>query len=95
MSESIIQGERRCYATGRSDHLDRHHCFKSSRRKHAEKHGLWVWLNHEVHMAMHDHRAPYETLENELKVVAQRAFEESGGTREDFMRVFGANYIVD
>lgn len=54
-----------------------------------------MWLNHDVHMAMHDHRAPYETLENELKVVAQRAFEESGGTREDFMRVFGANYIVD
>lgn len=95
MSESIISNRRACWVTGAENGLDRHHCFKASRRKHAEEHGLWVWLRHDVHMAMHDHRAPYETLENELKVVAQRAFEESGGTREDFMRVFGANYIVD
>lgn len=92
-SESLISNERRCYATGRTDNLDRHHCFKASRRKAAEKHGLWVYLNHQVHMDMHDHTPPYETLENDLKVIAQQAFEDNGGTREDFMRIFGANYL--
>lgn len=67
--------------------------FKASRRKAAEKYGLWVWLRHDVHMAMHDHRPPYETLENDLKRVAQRAFEANGGTREEFMASFGCNYL--
>ena len=44
-------------------------------------------------MAMHDHRPPYETLENDLKRVAQRAFEANGGTREEFMASFGCNYL--
>lgn len=93
MTPSIIQSEKRCYATGCEYNLDRHHVFKSSRRNQSERHGLWVWLRHDVHMAMHDHRKPYETLENDLKVVAQKAFEDNGGTREEFMRRFGANYI--
>lgn len=67
--------------------------FKGSRRKHSEEHGLWVWLRHDVHLAMHDHRPPYETLENDLKRVAQEAFEANGGTREEFMAIFGCNYL--
>lgn len=93
MSESLIGNERKCYATGRTDCLDRHHCFKASRRKAAEKYGLWVYLNHQVHMKMHDHTPPYETLENDLKAIAQQAFEDNGGSREDFMCLFGANYL--
>lgn len=93
-SESIISNEHRCYATGRMDCcLDRHHVFKGSRRNKSEEYGLWVYLAHDVHMAMHDHRKPYETLENDLKEVAQRAFEEKAGTREEFMRIFGASYL--
>lgn len=52
-----------------------------------------VWLRHDIHLDMHDHRKPYETLENDLKAVAQQAFEENGGTREEFMREFGCNYL--
>ena len=95
MTDSIIQSKRACYATGAEYGLDRHHCFKGSRRKASERHGLWVWLRHDVHMDMHDHRKPYETLENDLKRVAQEAFEANGGTREEFMRAFGANYLGD
>lgn len=79
--------------TGAEYQLDRHHCFKSSRRKLSEEHGLWVWLRHDVHMRMHDHNTPYETLENDLKAVAQQAFEDNGGTREEFVEAFGANYL--
>lgn len=42
---------------------------------------------------MHDHNPPYETLENDLKAIAQQAFEDNGGTREEFMAHFGANYL--
>lgn len=90
---SIIQSEKRCYVTGTTSNLDEHHCFKGFRRKLSERYGLKVWLRHDIHLDMHDHRKPYETLENELKEVAQRAFEENGGTREQFLRIFGANYL--
>lgn len=91
--DSIIQGEKRCYATGAEHDLDSHHVFRGSRRKLSEKHGLKVWLRHDVHMALHDHRKPYETLENDLKPIAQQAFEDNGGSREDFMKIFGASYL--
>lgn len=93
MTDSIIQHEKRCYVTGATVGLDCHHVFKSSRRKHSEAHGLKVWLRHDVHMAMHDHCPPYETLENDLKRVAQEAFEANGGTREEFRAIFGASYL--
>lgn len=92
-SESLISNEKACFVTGRTDCLDRHHVYRSSRRKASEKYGLWVYLNHDVHMALHDHRKPYETLENDLKVIAQEAFENNGGTREEFMEIFGCNYL--
>lgn len=67
--------------------------FKGSRRKLSEKYGLKVWLRHDVHLDMHDHRKPYDTLENDLKKVAQKAFEKKVGTREEFMQIFGQNYL--
>lgn len=90
---SIIQSEKRCYVSGATSWLDEHHVFKASRRKLSEKHGLKVWLRHDIHMQMHDHTPPYETLENDLKAVAQQAFEDNCGTREEFMRIFGASYL--
>lgn len=93
MADSIIQSEKKCYITGSEYNLDDHHIFKASRRKHSEKHGLKVWLRHDIHMKMHDHTPPYETLENDLKAIAQQAFEDNGGTIEEFMKVFGANYL--
>lgn len=91
--ESIIQNRKECYVTGETRDLDCHHVFKGSRRKLSERHGLKVWMRHDIHLDMHDHRKPYETLENDLKPIAQRAFEDNGGTREDFMDIFGCNYL--
>ena len=93
VSDSVMQDRRECYATRATVGLDRHHVFKASRRKASEEMGLWVWLLHDVHMAMHDHRPPWEALEEALKAAAQRAWEESGGTRAEWMRRIGANYL--
>lgn len=91
-SKSKISNVRRCYATGRTDNLDRHHIWKASRRKLSEKYGMWVYLNHSVHQKMHDHNSPYETLEEDLKRIGQKAFEREG-SREEFVSIFGANYL--
>lgn len=93
MSKSIIQENKECYVTGATNGLHLHHCFRASRRKLADKYGLTVWLRADIHRYLHDHRPPYETLENDLKVVAQQAFEDNGGTREEFMSIFGASYL--
>lgn len=93
MTDSIIQSEKRCYVSGAEYGLDRHHVFRASRRNNSEKYGLWVWLRHDLHMALHDHRKPCETLENDLKPIAQQAFEDNGGTREEFRAIFGASYL--
>lgn len=44
MSKSIMQDEKACYITGRTDHLHKHHIFGGGRRKISEKWGLWIWL---------------------------------------------------
>lgn len=93
MADSIIQTRKECFVTGATYNLDCHHIFKGSRRKLSEKYGLKVWLDHWIHLDMHDHRPPYDTLENDLKYIAQRAFEANGGTREEFLQIFGCNYL--
>lgn len=93
LMNSIIQERKECYVTGVSQGLHLHHCFKGSRRKLADKYGLTVWLHYDVHRRLHDHSKPYETLENDLKAVAQKAFEDNGGTREEFRAIFGASYL--
>ena len=95
MSDSIIQSEKKCYVTGVENGLHLHHVFRGSRRKHSDDYGLTVWLHHDVHRRLHDHSKPFETLENDLKPIAQKAFEDNGGTRDDFRRIFGANYLAD
>lgn len=42
MSKSIMQDEKVCYITGRTDHLHKHHIFGGGRRKISEKWGLWI-----------------------------------------------------
>ena len=89
MTESIMQDGKYCYITGRTAHLDKHHCFDGSRRKAADKWGCWVWLTHDLHMSAHQ-RQP-EIL-NQLRQECQEEFERRYG-HERFMEVFGKNYL--
>lgn len=48
--KSILQTERECYLSGRTDWLEEHHIFYGQgRRKLSEQYGLKVWLNHYWH----------------------------------------------
>lgn len=91
-SESIISNEPVCYLTGSRINLERHHCMNGvSQRKKAEEDGLWVWLNHDVHFAVHNHRPE---LRNYLKKVAQEAYERTH-SRDEWMRRYHKNYLGD
>ena len=91
MVNSILQpdGEKVCFLTGSRVDLDKHHIFHGCRRKAADKWGCWVWLNHHVHMNIHD--SDKET-DRELQRTCQRKFEFLYG-HEKFMQVFGKSYL--
>ena len=89
MKGSIIQDSKECFVTGSTQNLDKHHCLSGSRRKMADKYGLWVWLRHDVHMSLHSGDS---VLAYSLKRLAQRKFEEHH-SRKRFVEIFGKNYL--
>lgn len=89
---SIIQDEKVCYVCGTTYGLHEHHIFGASNRKWSEKYGLKAWLC-APHHNMSDQGVHFQPeLDRELKQIAQRKFEETH-TREDFLRIFGRNYL--
>lgn len=92
--KSILQDEKKCYITGDTNYLHKHHIFGAFNRDNSEKHGLWVWLRWDYHIADSPHRTPHNDSEVDLmlKRTAQRKFEETH-TRQEFMLIFGRNYL--
>lgn len=83
----------RCYATGATTGLHKHHIYGGPNRTTSDRLGFWVWLRWDVHMDLHDHREPWAHLQHQLRVDCQREFERRGGTREEFMALIGRNYL--
>lgn len=100
--KSIMQEERYDYLIGSDPdtdcdnvYLEEHHCFFGKPgRRNAEKYGLKVWLTPEHHKGKD---GPHQSRDVDLalKRQAQEAFERVHGSREDFMKVFGRNYLED
>ena len=93
MSKSIMQVEKKCYLSGRTDWLEKHHLYQGPNRKWSEKYGLWVWLHHFWHNEPPNGAHFNKNVMDYLHREGQKAFEEVHGTREDFMRIFGRNYL--
>lgn len=87
--QSILQDEKKCYVTGCTVNLDRHHVFGGALRKWSEQEGLWVWLVHDIHMYMHQHDP---AALKRLKADAQAVYEKTH-SREEFMRHVRKNYL--
>ena len=99
--DSILQTrDGRCYIcmkNGSDRHwpiLHKHHAFLGANRKIAETEGLYVFLCPDHHEFGTDavHRN-YEIL-REIQRDAQRAYEENH-SRQQFMKLFGRNYLED
>ena len=88
---SIMQTETECFITGARYPLDLHHIYEGCRRKASDKWGCWVYLRHDIHMAIHQRDTD---ILNDLKQICQYRFESLYG-HEKFMQVFGKNYIME
>ena len=92
--KSIIQREKECYITGRTDQLESHHIFGGQpNRQLSEKYGLKVWLTQDYHNEPPNGVHHNKELMDKLHKDGQRAFEMVHGTRKDFLEIFGRNYL--
>lgn len=97
--DSIMQEKDVCYLCGSSGiddmcGLEQHHVFGGPNRKLSERYGLKVYLcGEKCHrngpQAVHRNRMTNLAI----KTAGQKAFEKYHGTREDFRRIFGRNYL--
>lgn len=91
--DSVLQEVKECWICHTTQNLESHHCLHgSANRKMAEKYGLKVWLCHEHHTG--DTGVHFNKDRDDFfKRYAQAYYEEHFGTREDFIRDFGRNYL--
>ena len=92
--KSIIHNNKECFITGCTNGLHKHHIFfGTANRKLSEKYGLWIWLTPELHN-MSNRGVHFDKDLNELcHRTGQLAFERVHGTRDDFVKIFGRNYL--
>lgn len=91
--KSILQEEKRCYVTGDTTGLHRHHIyFGNGRREISEQNGFWVWLRWDLHngkqYGVHFNR----DLDLKLKRACQQEYEKTH-TRQAFVELIGRNYL--
>ena len=90
--QSIIQSERECLVCRTTANLHLHHVYGAANRKHSEKYGLTVFLCARHHNMSNEGVHFNRELDLKIKRLAQRKFEEKL-TRQEFMRIFGKNYL--
>lgn len=89
---------RHCWLCGRNgngDPLDHHHIFGGPNRKLSEKYGLVVDLCHfQCHIFGVDavHNNP-DTMQELHEYGQRKAMHDNGWSKEDFIRIFGKNYL--
>lgn len=82
----------RCIFTG-SCIVERHHIFGKFNKKRSEKYGFVVPLRPDYHPNGAQAGKDAKEIDLKLKTMAQEYYEEHYGTREDFIREFGRNYL--
>ena len=81
-----------CLFTGTAP-VERHHIFGGAYRKKSERFGFVVPLRPDLH-PNGVHAGPQaKEIDTKLKQMAQGYWEDHFGTREEFMREFGKNYL--
>ena len=89
---------RECFLCGRNgsrDPLDKHHIFGGAYRKKSEKYSLVVYLCHDS-CHIFGENAVHKNAETMLalhRYGQEKAMRENGWSVEDFIKVFGKNYL--
>lgn len=100
MKSIMQQDKEHCYLCGglqnfEEGRLEEHHVFfGAGRRKLSEKYGLKIYIHGEkCHRngknAVHINRE----IRRKTEEAGQRAFEREHGSREEFIKIFGRNYL--
>ena len=93
--KSILQSDKRCYITGRTDNLHKHHVFEgTANRRKSEKWGLYIYLTGEFHNLSDKGINFNKELDLEVKRRAQRKFEELH-SHDLWMQEFHRNYLEE
>lgn len=92
--KSVVQDRKECFVCHTEQNLHDHHIFFGvANRKLSERHGMKVWLCGYHHNLSDEGVHFNKELDQMLKEVAQMAFEKKLGSREEFMQIFGRNYL--
>ena len=95
--KSIIQEDKtHCFLCGQNasvEPLDEHHVFfGTANRKKSEQYGLKVYLHHQrCHLyGIHTNSAMNRAVQSKVQEIAMNHY---GWTTDDFIRIFGKNYL--
>jgi hypothetical protein len=90
----ILKKDKQCWFCGNTQNLHLHHIFHgSANRKISDKYALCVWV------CAYHHNLGQKCVHNNkemdliLKTKGQEYFENTYGSREDFIKIFGRNYL--
>lgn len=93
MKKSIVQdlNDRKCYICGSRLDLELHHCLHgTANRAVAEREELGCWLCGVHHDLLHDKDNDLDLF---IKEQAQKAWEKQKGSREQWIALFGKNFL--
>lgn len=94
LKKSILSADSsKCYICGSHEWIECHHLWGAANRKNSEKYGLVVPLCHYCHNEPPNGAHHNKKIMRILHEDGQRAFEKHHGTREEFMQIFGRNYL--
>lgn len=85
-----------CSKNGLYDRLEKHHIFGAYNRRKSEEDGLFVFLCGDSCHRNGKHAAHRDkNIMDQLHKVGQKKWEEHYGTREEFMKRYGKNYLEE
>ena len=95
--KSIIDRDMKgqCFICGKTGYTERHHIYGSANRKYSEQYGLTVYLCPECHRTSDVSAHKNKEVRYTLQRIGQRTFETKCGSREQFVKMFGKNYLED
>ena len=92
---SILQDKKQCYFCGATENIETHEVYFGKNRKKSIEHGLCVYLCQGHHRGTNGvHGKNGHLIDQQLKQAAQAEFE-AHNSREEFIRIFGRNYLED
>lgn len=90
--QSLLQENKECFITERTDYLHKHHIYGGSNRTISEEEGFFIYLIPELHTTTAQGIHNDDEFLKAMKKICQHIYEENH-TREEFIKLIGKSYI--